>query len=297
MLNRTPTFDPEPLMATLQRVAGNRPLYACIDLASAPQAFASVVQPAGPQALCLFDGALTDNAGRASPWVVPVHTGVDPHRLWLSCDIAMKAPAVTWLASPLSCQGLRDRLARRLDIQFEDGSQWLLRFFDPRILDELHAHLEPSNSQSFFALGGDWYWLDRDGALQQRRLAGPMEPDPLRPPLRPTPLEEAALTMASEAGHVLTRASSRWPDGFARLRGTQRIALAKRACAEADGLGLQATDHRVQLLILAAAHGAGYFDGPAWRRHASRLRSGEAGITTLLSDADMRPESPSQDLP
>jgi hypothetical protein len=278
------------LSIEIRGLAAHRDLYAIVDLASAPGGLTAVAGKAHDDGLCLFDHALADRARNASPWLIPLDNAGGDRRLARSCALARRAPAVVWLASDLPVQALFQRLERRLDVRFADGTELLLRYFDPRILDLLHAHLEPANRASLFRAAHGWVWLDRDGMLQRHEADDAALADEAALPMQLTATEEAALVAATQAGQVLTQTLARWPADLMRLNGSARFALARRACAQADALRLHSLSRQVQLLMLAAAHGADYFDGPAWPTHAARIAGDPEELVHLLDHAPQTTE-------
>ncbi len=275
----------DPTAQALLEFTGTDDLYACVDLAADPDALRWIDAREGDDALCLFDGVLSSDARRAAPWLVRIAPMDDTWRLEKTGQLARRAAAVTWIVSSLSLEQLRTRLANRLDVKLGDGAEFLLRYFDPRILEVVLEHLDPAHSAAFLALGSRWCWIDRDGSLRNHPLNAASGDDPVRVPTLLTASEEAQLVLATEAGQLLTQALTIWPQDLEKISGKGQFALARRTCQEADSLDMGQSASRLQLLLLASSHGAGYYDSPLWATHRERIGASAGHIAELLAQA------------
>lgn len=263
--------------------AQEQPLHICIDLASAPDGLRQVTsntQP--PGAINLFQNAGTTDASAVAPWLLPVEPSVRDKWLSRSYRLATEVPAVTWLYSDLTTPELAQRLARRLDVTLGDGTQLMLRFFDPRILDELNGCLNKDLAAQYFSIGTRWAYLNRDLSLQHITSNSPTTDDPLRTPIMLGNTEEQALVLASEAGQTLKETLQRWPDDLFTRPAQARFDLSKQACTEGDALGLTSLADKVCLLMLAAGEADGYFVSPQWMTHKQALQSRQTTLLQLL---------------
>ena len=190
----------------LKKYAEESSLYICIDLASAPKGLKQITGEQHPElATCLLGHAQTTKTAKVLPWILSCPA--DRIDAWLprSITMASDSPSVSWVFSPLSRQELHDRMLRRSDVQFCDGTELMLRFLDPRILFELDSVLSESHHSAFFSFAHRWCALDRDGTLQEIATRLELTQDPLEETLILDTAEERALLLVSEAGQVLTK--------------------------------------------------------------------------------------------
>lgn len=274
----------------LRAYADKVPLHICVDLASAPDGLRRITgQRESHGAMCLLDDARTMNASGVSPWILPCPR--DRLETWLPRSIALaeESPAVTWLFGPLSSDELLARMRRRIDVQFPDGSELLLRYFDPRILFELNAVLAHETRLAFFSLAERWCALDRDGSLLEASSKLELDGDPLNAPLVLNESEEQALLLASEAGQVLAETLKRWPDGLLRIRPQARFDLARVCCLEADSTGCGNLADKVLLLMHFADQSQGYLQTPEWFALRDLLRGRKRTLLSLFEESETSP--------
>jgi len=236
--------------------------------------------------MCLLDDARTMNASGVSPWVLPCPR--DRVEAWLPRSLALseESPAVTWLFGPLSSNELLVRMRRRVDVQFTDGSELLLRYFDPRILFELNSVLSEEARLAFFSLAERWCALDRDGSLFEASSKFSRDGDPLTAPFVFTEAEEQALLLASEAGQVLAETLKRWPDDLLRERPQARFELAKACCVESEVAGFDNLADKVLFLMHVAAQSPGYLQTPEWFGLRDLLREGKRTLISLFEESE-----------
>jgi len=70
-----------------------------------------------------------------------------------------RAPAVSWLISAVTLQGLVQLLQLRLDALLPNGRMALLRFWDPRVLLNLMNLLSAQQRRAFFEHIHEWHFL------------------------------------------------------------------------------------------------------------------------------------------
>lgn len=274
----------------LMAYAQSAPLHICVDLASAPEGLRRVTGERNlHRAQCLLGNARTTNASDVSPWILACPQ--DRIDSWLSRSVALakEFPAVTWLFGPLPTAELVSRMRRRVDVQFTDGSELLLRYFDPRILFELKAALSEETRLAFFSPAERWCALDRDGSLFEASSNFSPDGDPLNAPLVLNESEEQALLLASEAGQVLAETLKRWPDDLLRIRPQARFDLVKRCCLEADSTGSGNLADKVLLLMHVAAQAEGYLQTPEWLALRELLRRKERTLLSLFEESGTSP--------
>ena len=108
----------------------------------------------------LFDGTPDAALSHAGPWLIDVEQA---GRAWVD-DLAaleQEIPAVSWLITPQSAQGLAQLLQLNLDATMPDGRAAMLRFWDPRVLVSLAAVLSNDQRQDFFGHIHEWHLLHK----------------------------------------------------------------------------------------------------------------------------------------
>jgi hypothetical protein len=273
-------------METLQQLAKwakLHPLYLCIDLASAQDGLLRVTGTRTPVgAVNLFQDANTTDADKVAPWLICVPANLTEKWLKRSCQLAAETPSVTWIFSDLNIEDLSARLMRRFDVQLNDGTELLLRYFDPRILSELQTCMKPETAVEFFKFAKYWAYLNRDAELAQIENDQHTEDDNFVAPHILHSDEEHALLLASEAAQTLNETLSRWPDDLNQLKPQARFNLAKTCCLQCDALGLDNLADKVLLLMLAAGEKLNYFESPAWMTHTKALQDKSVTLKQLL---------------
>jgi hypothetical protein len=274
-------------LQTLLNHAAHSPLHLCVDLARAPDGLRRITGSSGHQppehARNLFDTALTTDADAVSPWLLPCPDA--KRQIWLSRSLALarEQPAVLWLFGSLPTVELLQRMSRRLDVTLNDGTELLLRYFDPRILQELDQALSPDPHSEFFGLCERWCYLNRDGQLCELVPQTVAAVDAIHSPWRLHEQTEQALTLATEAGQVLADTLQRWPDGLQRRLPQAQFDLAKDCCAEADALQLNTLDDKMLLLALASQQKGDYLATPAWADAKQAIAQGTTKLAALLT--------------
>jgi hypothetical protein len=196
--------------------------------------------------------------------------------------LAKDAPAVIWLFGQLSLDSLLERMMRRLDVNLSDGTELLLRYFDPRIVAELDQACDDEERQSFFGMCDRWCYLDRNGNLREIRASPRGALDTYSSPLVLTERIESALMLATEAGQVLAETLHRWPVDLQRLLPLSRFDLAKACCTEGDAMKLPSLADKVLLMMHVAEQGCDYLKSPVWAVRRQELVAGRLTLKGLL---------------
>lgn len=269
----------------LMQHARTTQLHICVDLASAPDGLKRVTGAHHPDgARSLFENALTTDADKVAPWLVPCPASKVSGWLSKSLMLARDTPSVTWIFSSRSTADLHEKLSRRLDIALSDGTDFMLRYFDPRVLSELDSVFESEERIKFFSFFERWCYLNRDAKLceiseSESEFA---QLDPFVSPLRIGQKTEAALLLATEAGQVLVETLKRWPDELLRRTPESRFALAKESCLQATLANSDNLADKVLLLMHAADQADGFFNMPAWLAQSKKISTGELALSSLI---------------
>jgi Domain of unknown function (DUF4123) len=263
--------------------AKQHPLHMCVDLASSPIALMRLTgstQPSGAKSL--FEDVGTTDASTVSPWLVPCAEHEIKYMLTKSISLARDTPSVLWLFGPLSTEELFRRMVSRTEVAFADGTELLLRFFDPRIVAELQAVLDDKQQEDFFGLANSWCYLNRNFELCEIECGAVPDRDAFSQPLVLTDTQESGLVLASEAGQVLNETLQRWAQPLMTRAPQARFELAKVVCRLAEEFKLDGLADKVLLLMYLAEQADGFVQSTQWKTTAAKLSAGTLSMTRLL---------------
>ncbi|MEX3952512.1 DUF4123 domain-containing protein [Paraburkholderia sp. EG287B] len=175
-----------------------------------PALYAELTQWFGPEVAdsrlaLIFDARRETGNDQYGPFLVRLSQGTEHpsrslERLAECCLGDFRS--VSFLFSSLEFEPLADALRERLDVVFEDHSEWHLKYFDTRSLDVLDRALSDEQRTPFFAMTREWWFLDRN--LQLRRVEGSSgEVDRYRAPLSLSEQQAKAFIDASLPDSVL----------------------------------------------------------------------------------------------
>lgn len=108
--------------------------------------------------LSLFAGTPDTALAHAGPWLIDAEQAGGAF-VEILAELEQASPAVSWLISPQTLEGLAQLLQLNLDTELPDGRTALLRFWDPRVLVNLAEVLEPAQRATFFAHIHEWHLL------------------------------------------------------------------------------------------------------------------------------------------
>lgn len=103
----------------------------------------------------LFQGQPEAKHAHAGPWLVQVDHSNALHG-WLNALEGTCAPCVTHLTSPEGFEAVFAHLQSLLDMTLSDGASALLRFYDPRVMEQLRRVLTPAQFHSVIAPFAEW---------------------------------------------------------------------------------------------------------------------------------------------
>jgi hypothetical protein len=246
--------------------ATNSCLYGLIDHAGLPGLAARLTESAS-EWMSLFDSEDPDTLSVA-PLLFRIGTGQDgiqQRRLvrWL-VQQGTYASSIVLMASPLPLQPLAHRLTERLAAVLPENMDILLRFFDPRIFEQLMVVLSPEQKQAFLSVAQHWWFVDRRGHLQEVAATFCAEDD-FTPPLALSAVQESALLDASEPDQVAQLLQTGAPDDYETLRPGERHDFILRHIAAARGIGIKATHELSLYCALALLHGERFAAQRSWQ--------------------------------
>jgi hypothetical protein len=105
----------------------------------------------------LFAGTADEPLAHAGPWLFQTNKIEDQLPALFRFEAAQ--PAVSWIITPMSLEGLAQLLQLRQDLWLPSGKTALLRLSDPRVLGNLFTVMTLEQKQEFFGLIEEWHFL------------------------------------------------------------------------------------------------------------------------------------------
>jgi hypothetical protein len=230
----------------------------------------------------LFDGSQEGKTLSVAPLLFQIECdqyGVMNRSLinWLG-EQGTYSSSLLLLASPLPLQELTRRLAVRLDAMLPDEMNIMLRYFDPRVFEQLVQALLDEQRRTFLSVAQQWWFVDRRGQLQG--VASEFsEVDVFEAPLKLNATQESALIDASEPDQVASLLHSTVPEEYANLPRPERHDFILRHMAAARLLNVQVTHELALYCALALLHGENFATLKPWHVELQRVQTGELSLS------------------
>ncbi|WP_250534830.1 DUF4123 domain-containing protein [Caballeronia sp. AZ10_KS36] len=106
--------------------------------------------------IALFDGTEDEPLAHAGPWLVEMLT--DEHAA-ITAQLEAARPSVVWVVSTDDAPTLADKLRQRLNATQPDGTELLMRFWDPRALHALIKSMSEATRTRYFGAALAWLYL------------------------------------------------------------------------------------------------------------------------------------------
>lgn len=262
------------------------PLYCLADHAGVPGLHKELVRTRS-EWRSLFGGTREEGALSVAPILFRIDHGTATQRgvlTWLSEDGTFSS-ALLFVASHLGIDQLASRLAQRLDARITEEIEVLLRFYDPRIFEQLLEVLSPSKKQEFLCCGSTWWFVNRTGGLHQVGAEFQMT-DSFSPPLRLSADQEFALLDASENDQVIEQLSAALPDLYSAIPPPQRYEFVARHVAAARQLTISATHELALYCAVALTTGDDFASMPLWEEILGRVNAGKISFADAVARID-----------
>jgi hypothetical protein len=266
-------------------------LYGLVDHAGLPGLAARLTE-SGAEWTSLFDSQDPDILSVA-PLLVRIGTGqesIQQRRVvrWV-VEHGTYASCIGLMASPLPLQQLAERLTARLEAVLPENMDILLRYFDPRVFEQLMIVLSVEQKQAFLSVAEHWWFVDRRGQLQE--VASKFsQVDAFAGPLALNAAQEGGLLDASEPDQVAQLLQSGAPNDYQTLRLGERHDFVLRHMAAARGVGIQATHELSLYCVLALLYGEQFAKQEDWQAALQDVREkkkslAEAAVQMGLNDS------------
>lgn len=236
--------------------------------------------------ISLFEGTTQANALSVAPLLILIGPAsqkiCNGGFLTSVCESGAYSSCLMLIASPLSLSVLASRLAARLDAKISEDMEVLLRFFDPRVFEQLVQYLSAQQRTDFLSAGSAWWFVDRQGELQA--VDAHFSPaEAFQSPLLLSARQEHELLDASEFDQVEEQLRLSVPRELSQVMPPKRYEFISRQMTAAREFGINSTRELSLYCALAFVYGADFSDLPEWSSQLSLIREGKHDLTSLVS--------------
>lgn len=268
--------------------ANDRFLYGLIDHAGLPGLAARLTESSS-EWTSLFDSEDPDILSVA-PLLFRIGTGQDgmqQRRMvrWL-VQQGTYTSSIVLMASPLALQPLADRLMARLDAVLPENMDILLRFFDPRVFEQLMVVLTAEQKQTFLSVAERWWFVDRRGLLKDVDATF-CATDHFVAPLALNTVQESALIDASEPDQVAQLLQSGAPIDYETLQQCDRHDFILRHLAAARRFGVEATHELSLYCALALLYGENFAAERDWQAALQEVMQKKVSLTQAATQMEL----------
>jgi hypothetical protein len=135
--------------------------YALVDAAQVPELRSAEFLAAPFEHISLFSLTKEHGIAKYGALLVPLHGGASAPAFKRLLRSMRHGWTVSWLSSPMDLEALAEHLAGHLNGALADGSDVLVRYYDPRLLPFFLTHLEEEVRSALLAPIARWAWWDR----------------------------------------------------------------------------------------------------------------------------------------
>lgn len=241
----------------------------------------------------LFEGTTQANALAVAPLLICI--GTSSHHLHNEgvltsvCERGAYSSCLMLIASQLSLNALAGRLTARLDAKISDDMDVLLRFFDPRVFEQLERCLSNEQRRDFLGAGSAWWFVDRRGELQAVD-AQFSHAETFHSPLVLSARQEHELVDASEFDQVEEQLRLSVPSEFSRLLPAKRYEFIATHMAAAHEFRINSTRELALYCALVLVYGADFSTRPEWSSRLDMIREGQHDLTGVIASLSESPE-------
>jgi hypothetical protein len=198
------------------------------------------------------------------------------------CERGGFSSSLLLIASPLPIRDLAGRLTARLDAKISEDMDVLLRYFDPRVFEQLVRALSIEQRTNFLSVASAWWFVDRIGKLHAVK-AQFSNVDTFSAPLSLSARQEHELLDASEPDQVEEQLRNSVPNEFTRLLGAQRHQFITRHMGAAREFRITSTRELALYCALALVQGADFSTRPEWAPKLDLIRDGKLDLTSVVA--------------
>ena len=282
----TKNLDLHAFSKKLSSAPYDLPMYCLVDHAGMPGLHRKLVR-AQSEWRSLFGGTREEGALSVAPILFRIDPATAAQRgilTWLS-EHGTFSSALLFVASRLGIDQLAGCLTQRLDARISEEVEVLLRFYDPRIFEQLLKVLLPSQKQEFLCCADAWWFVGRTGEFHEVSVEFQMA-DSFSPPLQLSADQEFALLDASENDQVIAQLKATLPDQYTALPLPQRYEFVARHVNAAKQLKISATHELALYCAVALTAGENFANTPMWDEILCKVSAGEVSFTDAVAQAE-----------
>jgi Domain of unknown function (DUF4123) len=199
-------------------------------------------------------------------------------------DAASGRTAGSFIVSSGSAAELQQRLGAFVDVHLSDGSNMVMRFFDPRVLPFWLDALAPDERHYLSGTLQHWaFWrTDFDVAIQRFQPETPLPSAPLFP-IRLSSEREATMMNACYPLTLIERLRAEEPEVLAKVPALQRYQFFREQSARAHAHGLEAQGDLEAYCSTAIEFGARFDEDNAVKASMLGIKEGRAFHEVLMA--------------
>jgi 5-carboxymethyl-2-hydroxymuconate isomerase len=180
---------------------------------------------------------------------------------------------------------LAHALNERTKAVLPDNYAVLLRCYDPRVLPEIKAILNEDQARRFWALDGQWGYVDRTRIFRLIGLTPASEAAHFEAPLTLSQAQADQLLAAAEVDTVMPELVRESPDAFLALPLADRAAFTRRTLRMADQFELASLADRVMFCVLTLELGAGFESKEQWAPLMDKVKRHQLTLLQAIQQA------------
>lgn len=189
------------------------------------------------------------------------------------------------LSSPLPIDLMRMRLKARLDVRLSEDMDAMLRYFDPRVLENLGRVLTVEQSSAFFNLAQAWWYIDRVGQLSKIDSEFHLEDD-FSPPLALTQTQEFDLIELSETDQAFYLIKKNFPLALTHLPPHGQYIFLQKKIEAAKKLGLDSVLKYVLYIVVPILEEEKFVNTSSWQCFLDKLRRNDFDFSELFANTE-----------
>lgn len=236
--------------------------------------------------ISLFEGTKEANALSVAPLLFRIE--VDPRNLrhggllsWIG-ERGTYTSSLMFLASPLSLRELARRLTERLEGIISENMEVLLRFYDPRIFEQLLLVLSDEQRSDFLCAASCWWYVDRRGDPQAVHSEF-SNTERFTSPLILTASQETELVDRSEPDQVDEQLRLSLPNEYALLALPLRHKFITDQMAAGRHFGISSTRELSLYCSLALFYGSNFAERSNWSSTLIEIQAGKRNLTETVA--------------
>ena len=170
----------------------------------------------------------------------------------------------------------------RLNAVLPDQMEVMLRFFDPRVFEQLMLVFSAPQKQAFIDLGSSWFFLDRSGKLM--RCPSIFSTDDSWPiSFELSVIQQDALIESCDPDQIAELLRNGVPDAYQEVPLPEQYGFIVRNMASARSFGIHATHELSFFCALALLFGEKFMEDKQWSLALDEVKK---GVLTLQQAAE-----------